>query len=257
MTLWVFGDSFAAEYWTQDADFPHYYATLADRLKTGYEQYGVSGTSAEYTYEQFHKHKSKIKANDTLVFALTTPTRRWFFPDKPMLTSFWSFKTKADDFTPQEANAFEQYMLHLDHQLLFDLAMTNFLYTLDLFALKQQVTVIVMPCFPDVAELASRQDLEQVKIAKGTLWQVNDDEFAPDFRDDIELIINAGKPNHLTATNHKRLTEKLLQTIQHDDPLDLTTGFVKGSYTKDSIKDANYRLNELGGANAKIKYKFK
>ena len=259
MTLWLFGDSFAGKdwEWAQDPNFPHYYAVLADKLRTDYKQYGLGGSSAEYTYDQFYKNKSEIKKNDIVLIALTTPSRRWFFHDRPRLTSFWGFSADVENSSLQEREAFEQYMLYLNHQLLFDLAMTNFLYALEFFAIQQKVKVIVMPCFPDVFELASKLDLEQVKIAKGNLWKINEDESTPDFRNDIALILNDGKPNHLTATNHKRLAEKILQTIKHDDPLDLTNGFVKGSYTKDSIKDANYRLSELGNTTNKISIKFK
>ena len=252
MTLWVFGDSFATEYWRKEPDFPYYYRTVADRLATDCVMCGRGGSSAEYTYDQFYKNKANIKQDDVVLIALTTTIRRWFFPTRPSLTSFWSIEAKPHEYTEQELRAFEQYMLHLDHQLLFDLAMTNFLYALELFASRQKVKTIVMPCFPDVVRLVGKLDLSEVKLAKGNLWYVNRDEYSSDLNNKMGLIINDGKPNHLTATNHKRLAEKLLRTIENNDPLDLTTGFVKGTYTSESIKDPEYKKRELGDANIAI-----
>ena len=252
MTLWVFGDSFAAKHWRKESDFPYYYRTVADSLTTNCVICGRGGTSAEYTYDQFYKNKANIKQDDVVLIALTTPSRRWFFPTRPGLTSFLSFETNSYEYTEQELGAFEQYMLHLDHQLLFDLAMTNFLYALELFASRQTVKTIVMPCFPNVVTLADKLGLSEVKLAKGNLWDVNRDEYSADLIANIGSIIHDGKPNHLTATNHKQLAEKLLQTIENNDPLDLTTGFVKGTYTSESIKDPEYKKIELGDANIAI-----
>jgi hypothetical protein len=109
-----------------------------------------------------------------------------------------------------------------------------------------------MPCFPDVVKLVSKVDLLEVKLASGNLWHVNRDEYSTDFSNNMSFIINDGKPNHLTATNHRRLAEKILQTIENNAPLDLTTGFVKGTYTSESIRDPEYKKRELGDADIAI-----
>ena len=106
--LWTFGDSYflAASHEFEIYEF-EWLRIVSNTLKDHeHHAKGLDGTALSYTYSAFYDHRLEYQNNDIFIIGLTSYRRKWFWQNKPRITSFFS---NAVDLEPEQRNALKQY----------------------------------------------------------------------------------------------------------------------------------------------------
>lgn len=252
MTLWVFGDSYAKHYENLDNQWT---ALVSKSLNTDMRTFGLVGSSAEYTYNCFNKVRQDIKKNDIVVLALTTHSRRWFFKDYPNHTAQpapgTDYKEPKSVYNPTGISnvdvALSLYEDHLNNHDVFNTYLENFLYNLDYHTKKLNLHTIILINFYDTEYFLKdkRNQFSSLRFSNGMMLDISLNEFTKDFFLEYNTSIPDIRINHMIKSNHTILANKILDNIQNNKEIDLTTGFLKHIFNKQNFNDPNFIKEEL------------
>lgn len=139
MTTWIFGDEHVDPVTVSDMD------SLA-----------LPGTALEFMYYRFNIARKKIKANDTVVVALTNFDRRWFFKHAPEV----AITDESPTGDKKENKAISMFRKYLDHKEIHQVYLIDFLYNLHALTEEFNLNTIVVPVYEDTKEFLSNKQEE-------------------------------------------------------------------------------------------------
>ncbi len=246
MTIWTFGDSFSKH-------FEHLPESWVERtartLGTSVISYSKPLSTLEYTFYKFDQERNNIKENDIVIIGITTLDRRWFFKDIPF---------RLVDLTPEQSVAIDYYNTYLNHyDEIHKTYVENFLFNVNYFTKKLNVHTIVFPNFFDFDPVIQKihHDLSHLHIVRGRIGIVSDNEFKP------EIVSMAGpewfmksdiRLNHLIKSNHKILSDKVLDNIKNKTMIDITKDMVTGLLDDNMLTNPEFFKDELFDGLSKV-----
>lgn len=230
MDLWVFGDSYSISHSIKDSNIWHYETNWIDIIgrKLGVDniQYNAEfGVSNEWILKSFILENKKFKSNDIVIIQLTSGQRRWFFEDVPALSNIKN--TITTNLTKDQSKAIDYYLRHLQNDNLDNIIYSGFVYAFLYFqAARPDIKMIFLPGFNEFPNV--KGNLTDDVCIKEFETKTLRDKFYNKHKWDPRL-------NHMTIDNHFILADKVIDNIQNNTPIDLTTGFKTNIYTKDNI----------------------
>ena len=247
MTLYVFGDSFASTEvnprWKINF-VKQWSMILSKKLGVELENYGVGGSSLEYTYYKFNQISANLKEDDVVVIVLTDLLRKWIFKDRPVTSSLRAVETHAD-VDPTSIKHAQWYFATALNLEVEEVHLQNFLYAVHATTSHLKVKPLFICAFDTVSrgrwgiDLNSFNQLPVNNFALGSLWEVSSYEINhPNNDDGIAVKTNLKKEfrmNHMSEVQHDILADKIINYILHGTTVDLTTGFVRNIYEKQDL----------------------
>jgi hypothetical protein len=249
MTLYVFGDSFvSAEInptWNEDMLEKHFErkwsVLLSRKLGVELKNYGVSGSSLEYTYFKFNQICAELKEDDVVIVVLTDLLRKWIIKDKPQTSSLWHVERHGD----LDSNLIESaqwYFANILNPEIEEVHLHNFLHAVHATTSHLKVKPLFMFAFNKASRGKWTMDVNTVdqsyvnNFATGSLWEISSYEIEHSSSDKVSAVLTNLKKefrsNHLSDVQHPILAGKILDYIHNRTTVDLTTGFVQNMYTK-------------------------
>jgi hypothetical protein len=252
MTLYVFGDSFAtAEInptWNA-GEIERFFAKkwsvlLSKKLGVELQNYGISGSSLEYTYYKFDQISSNLKEDDVVVIVLTDLLRKWIIKDRPGTSSLWHIE-RHGDLHRKIIKAAQWYFVNVLNYEIEEVHLHNFLHAVIATTSHLKVKPLFIFAFDKVSRGNWAIDINSVNqslinnFAIGTLWEISSCEI--EHQDTASAVrVHLKKEfrlNHLSDIQHNVLADKILNYIHNRTPVDLTTEFVKNIYKKQDLID--------------------
>jgi hypothetical protein len=250
MTLYVFGDSFAsieidpaisieikeqlvAKAWS---------SVLSKKLGVELKNFGISGSSLEYTYYKFYQVRADLKEDDVVVIVLTDLFRKWIIKDRPVTSSLAAFETH-NYIHPKLKKYAQWYFANVLRAEIEETHLHNFLYAVYATTAHLKVKPLFICAFDKISRGEWTVDVDTVdsihvnNFAKGSLWEVSSHEIT---HQDIAIAVNTNlkkefRLNHLSDDQHPILADKILNYIHNGTTVDLTVGFVKNIYKKQDL----------------------
>lgn len=238
-TLWVLGDSFAADETFKNLNgvvrHDRWWEQLAKKLNLNVKNYAKSGTSIDYSSLMFHQIFDEIKRKDVIVLALTDVQRQWIVKDNPTVTSFRMFE-KMEELGHFSKELLNHGIFHFTESLnpeVESASAVNFINSVSYLTLKKDVKFIILPCFnhghdPMVEAKNIVLGKNVISPKKGQcLWTISISEFKGKSKKLPKQVIDH-RFNHLSPENHTILANKIYNSI--------TTGILDLSH-KDFLSD--------------------
>ena len=225
--LWVFGDSFAE----LGADYAWQVQT-AKRLQLDLYNVARNGVSNEWITRMWSENYKLISPNDYLVVIVSFMERLYIFPDNPEITIPSNISTDPCwNNRKKERQAFEMYWQYLHTPALQYQRCAAWLHWVDKIAARLRVKPIIINAF----EQEFPTELDSCTLAQGHLQTVSREEWH-NINDWFELTSSSGWQDrrlaHMTESNHNVLSNKIVEYFTRSTPLDLTTEFLQGIYSK-------------------------
>lgn len=250
--LWVFGDSYGVHI-AQDPKkiTPWFWAyELAKKLNCDqYENHCQMGVSNEYIHKCIRDHKDEIGTEDYVIVITTSILRKWFFKNKPFISNFY-IDNFNENVTKDEFESVRRYVVHLNNPELNNIYFEDYLGWLHYMSRKNNWNMLVLPGFE-----ADGYPISDRYTVKGTLINVCSDEFSTnDASQWFYSSFSNGRDRragHLLKDNHNILCNKIYNTFQKNDELDLTNGFIKKTITENSEE---YLINQVPDLNLSNTY---
>ncbi len=253
MTLYVFGDSFAETYidpiWNAD-DIERCFTRkwsvlLSKKLGVELKNYGIGGSSLEYTYYKFNQLRADLKEDDVVVIVLTDSLRKWIIQDRPETASLIAVETH-DNINSKLKKYAQWYFVDVLRAEIEETHLHNFLYAVHVTTAHLKVKPLFICAFDKISRGEWTVDVDVVdrihrnNFAIGSLWEVSSYEIEHSIRDEAKAVCThlrkEFRMNHLSDVQHPILADKILDYIHNGTIVDLTTGFVKNIYhTQDLI----------------------
>lgn len=238
MKLWLFGCSFSVS-----SNFKHpnlwvYDKNWIDIINEEFnfsniENFSQFGVSNEFIFKNVVEQSVRYTSGDIIIVQLTSPVRKWFFPQDPVLSNFTN--TKPDAFPKNTYKAIKQYLTYLQNQQCDDIIYSAYVYAIEhIKNIRSDCKFIILPGWGDYPGV------------NGNLSKICDGEFSSeeDCMNFYESHYWDPRLNHFTHENHAILAEKIIDYIKLNDsniPLDLENGFKRQIYDKEYIgKDKEY-----------------
>lgn len=236
--LVIFGDSFTENDFEKavpeqskieyDSYHNNWTNQLANKLSVNEINYGMGGTSIEYSLTKFYDYiRDNDVSNDICIFALTSPQRQ-YWGDFYKRKTFTDFDFDIDD-------SIDDNILHwvIDNEQMskMEARWINATCMLHNFAYLFK-KMIILNCFSTDIVM---QDLyryikpnNEVLVVKGSLRKhISSNEYIH------EEPLWDPRPNHISDANHKILADEIYNAIVNDTELDLTNIlFVKDIYAE-------------------------
>ena len=252
MTLYVFGDSFAsietdpttsvnareqliAKAWS---------VLLSKKLGVELKNFGISGSSLEYTYYKFNQLRADLKEDDVVVIVLTDLLRKWIIPDRPVTSSLAAVESHGD-LNSNWIKCAQWYFANVLNVEVEETHLHNFLYAVHVTTPHLKVKPLFICAFDDESRGRWGININTVNrsqinnFATGSLWEVSSYEIE---HADAKIAVKTNlrkefRQNHLSDIQHPILADKILNYIHNGTVVDLTTGFVKNIYNKQDLID--------------------
>ena len=250
MILYVFGDSFASTETnpTWNASDIEQYVTkkwsvlLSKKLGVELKNYGISGSSLEYTYYKFHQICTDLKEDDIVVIVLTDLLRKWIIPDRPVTSSLAAVESHRD-LNSNLIKCAQWYFANVLNVEVEEVHLHNFLHAVNATTSHLKVKPLFICAFDDKSRGRWGIDINTVNrsqiniFATGSLWEVSSYEIE---YSDAKIAVKTDlkkefRLNHLSDVQHPILADKILNYIHNGTVVDLTTGFVKNIYNKKDL----------------------
>jgi len=223
-TLWTFGDSFINTYsrmpigenWTQ---------MLAKKLGMELKDFGLSGSSLEYSTFQYTEHYDEIKEGDIVIVALTAfGARKWLNINDIRIQTPHRLES-AEDLTEQDKQHYSRVFAEHDIRTTASL-FTLFMHSLSDLKKQKGVKVVALPCFEHGTLYLDGLSLTNIPKVKGNLrHHISDHEVKGSSEQKQCLQFDDPRVNHMEKCNHIILAEKVYESLINDTDIDLTTGF--------------------------------
>jgi hypothetical protein len=253
--LWIFGDSFAAMHinsperiWQRQLG-----RQMSERSGKPVELrvHGLPGSSQDWALQQFVLNADAISEHDRVIFIATTPSRYWYFQDRPALSN-WNILDFDEACTEEQARAVELHIKHIQRLELDILQCASRMGLLAYEAHRRGLPPIMI--LPVVEMLAGdAEDYPDLIWGIGNLSRIQFDEYA----NPTEALRRneQGIPGyflgvdcrygHLCLRNHDILAEKLLEGLESNTRPDLNKGFHRHFITPEWHKDQALIDSEL------------
>jgi hypothetical protein len=223
MALWIFGDSFSvARENINKGDIEPWHLwheRLANNLGfSRYLNFAQWGVSNEFILDKLLTHQLEYQDGDYIVIQLTSPSRQWFFKEKPELGNYYIVHIK-EAVTDIECKAIDMYINHL-HRPEID-KLRYFMLVKALERLSQQLDhckILILPGF------------HAIPGVEGTLMNICNGEFVSDKTQDswYDTHFIDPRPNHFGKDNHLILADRITEFFQTSKTVDLENGFKRG-----------------------------
>lgn len=246
-TLWVFGDSFAENHvhsYVNGRDYileQQWHRVVAYELGFDYQNFGLGGSSLDYTYYEWHCNRKSISPGDLVIAVTTGLDRRWLIKDQPRVYTIpYTFYNRFDNtiLDRKTIKSIDYYYRYLDHGSVVEANLYNWLCSINHVA-ANKIKVLILPVFSNTFDLYKTWcfDFSHISFANGTLQNINYKEHDHQMVQQKQIdIVSDGRCNHLSIPNHKVLADKILAWYQRDQTVDLFDGFFQ-DIIKDEISD--------------------
>ena len=254
MTLYVFGDSFASTEinptWNAE-EIERLFARkwsvlLSKKLGVELENFGISGSSLEYTYYKFNQICADLKEDDVVVIVLTDLLRKWIIKDRPVTSSLVAVEMHGD-LNSNLVKCAQWYFANVLSVNVEEVHLQNFLHAVNSTTSHLKVKPLFICAFDTISrgrwgiDISTVNRLQGNNFATGSLWEVSSYEIEHTNNDVVAAVrTNLKKEfrlNHLSDVQHPILADKIINYIHNGTVVDLTTGFVKNIYEKQDLID--------------------
>lgn len=243
MTLYVFGDSFATAEMLEKHFERKWSVLLSKKLGVELKNYGMNGTSLEYTYYKFNEICKNLKEDDAVVIVLTDLLRKWIIKDKPNTSSLSHIE--IHDLPTKLKKCAQWYFVNVLNSEIEEVHLLNFLYAVIATTSHLKIKPLFISAFDKVSRGKWVVDVNKIdhsyinNFAIGSLWEVSSYEI---IHKDAGSAVRTNlkkefRPNHLSDVQHPILADKILNYMHNGVTVDLTTGFVKNIYEKQDLID--------------------
>lgn len=241
MVLWLFGDSFVHGA-GQNGSYAQQILESIPHLGN-IEDHGWGSTALGYTYEKWESNRDRFNKHDVAIIVLTSPSRRYFFPEMPG----WSYPHSMDNIpnysaSEQQRHAFDLYYTHLRRAEEERIGLVNFLHAVH----DTNIKSLIIPGFPEsehiTHSIAGR--FTRFILASGNLHTIARSEVVPELNYPT-LQEQDRRSNHICRSNHVILAQKIIAAIDHECQIDLTNGFLTNIVTRTRLNDPEWRIQEL------------
>jgi len=226
--IYIFGDSFVES--ISPPDYTWLWPNLvASSLGQTAINLGFGGSGLEYTFQMFEQYRSSITKDDYVIIALTSEVRGYWYKNRPSFESIDSIGRSIDknDVSNDEYNFMKYYKAFFSdiHIEKMQLHLLNFLHNVnDLAKIMEKKILIINACNETKIE---PNRYPHLVISIGRLMDVSFDEAVDeDILNQISSLPDP-RPNHLCATNHAILSNKIIASLTTFTDLDLTNNFAK------------------------------
>ena len=219
--LWVFGDSYSM---TWDHVPSTWISQLKNHLNVGIVNFSTGGSSLGYTYEKFNEHRSDINDDDIVIIVATDLDRQNFFPTNHGLSS----PSNLTSVNSPSMVAYQQYFDHLNNQSNNEINFINFLYNVKSVKDSKNIKILVISGFYNTCLLIDKikNNFPGLLFSLGYLTNISISEIdEPIFLSILKTV--DPRYNHLCLSNHSILTEKIINSLESNTDVDLTSGFAK------------------------------
>jgi hypothetical protein len=247
--LWVWGDSFVN--FETKGEMNCWPGLLATKLGiTEVRNYGVLGSSQEYTFAAQHALCKEIQPDDYQVIVMTHPARKWYVHDDPSIgkPAHLHVYAREGKVSWDLAKAGELWDKHIQRPLLDSTEVENRLGWLayNTYFRKWRRPIVINAHKQDYF---IAKEYEHIIFGTGDLTECVSFKEIPNIKDgdDYNRVIKMFDPrfNHMCLSNHEVFAQKLFDTFTNGVPLDVTEGFIQGILTEKTILDPEFIKKEL------------
>ena len=240
MRIWIFGDSFAE---IRDGVDHQWQVIISKYFDCEILNVASNGASSEWLTLKISEHWNKLEKNDIVIFFVPYWDRQCFFPDDPDLTHILTLDgydkdeaitNKWNRYTKLQRQAFRDYFLHLHDENLVKLK-TKSLYS---WINNIHTKTKKLPLVIDTRHNNFVVPDGYYNKAIGTLFDVSVNEWKNKKTwEDITKngLFDDNRISHLTPNNHKILADKIIDFIENDITVDLTTQFRQSFFNNEQI----------------------
>jgi len=227
-TLWVFGDSYALPYHTDEQEPRiHWQFSLTKNLNCdGVKTFAAAGAANEWIYSQFTEQLNQITPNDFVVFVSTQVNRRWFFPDNIGSSNYGVIQRGLADLSSEQKTALKYYMTYLDNPIMSFINFECLCNSIHRVSEQNKINLLILPGFENQGyPISGRYQVN------GSLFDICINEVTGKDMDSwMHFISNIHKGldprvGHLSQDNHQILADKLSATFLKNKILNLEQGF--------------------------------
>ena len=250
MTLYVFGDSFASIETDSTMSVTAreqliskaWSVLLSKKLGVELKNFGISGSSLEYTYYKFHQICADFKEDDIIVIVLTDLLRKWIIQDRPVTSSLVAVEMHGN-LNSNLIKCARWYFANVLNVEVEEVHLQNFLHAVNATTPHLKVKPLFICAFDDESRGRWGININTVNrsqinnFATGSLWEVSSYEIE---HADAKIAVKTNlkkefRLNHLSDVQHPILADKILDYIHNGTVVDLTTGVVKNIYNKKDL----------------------
>ena len=256
-TIWVFGDSYTQDsskeqFRELDCTTEDFFTNhpqlhwilnawpfqLASNLKMHIKNFGVCGSSLEYSAQKYTENFSNFADGDIVIFAVTHLSRKYLIDSKPSWNPYWE---KNEEFSQKDIDFYKRAVT--ENGLRPNETILRLLLHSSIVLKNRNIKVIFIPCFPD-AEIRLHNHRElfpgSINDTIGNLnYNISRMEFIDSLRNTALLSGPDKRINHMHKINHDILVNKLTEYIVNNIPLDLANGFEKEIFNDDPKIETN------------------
>lgn len=259
MNLWTFGGSYIKK--ERDKFLNQYndqwIQIVAHETNSNLNCCCLGGSSIDWIYKKFIDNYNNIQENDIVIVTFTAIDRRWLFKDHPDQ----AYCRESPNNNIEENKALKYYTLYLDNPIPYEYYLLNFLHMLNLLTEKKNLHTILLTCSSDTENFLFNRidDFKFLNIALGNLLNISFKEYDLDTRENLDILASEFLTNHMLASNHRILANKIISNIQHNTLIDLNIGFKENLINNNSFMDIDFCMRENFGQplNLKLPHPFK
>ena len=217
-TLWIFGDSFGADY---RVDYS-WHEQLGNKLGCTVANTALPGVDNTWIVNQFQKYMEQMQEDDYVITLLTDPRRFWLFEKVPNLSNWYSIDKgywgKAEEaVTRSEAKAAKEFTKYLWHESIA----TTIHEMAQYYVMSHPNSRVIQNFFP-------------IDGIKGSMIDISRNEHVGDSIEEkfSNAFLEDERANHMSSENHTIFAEKMHRWITNPgEILDLSTGFKENFLT--------------------------
>lgn len=257
--LFVIGDSFSDSFKTENFEhIPDLWPVHTAKLLgcSFLINYSRSGVSQDYCWSSIEDYLDQMTEDDYLIVILTDFLRQWFIKDQPYFSnirvgdkgSMLGIESQYLRLDKSLIKSIEYYYQYLQWDEI-DLQKQNYRlgWLHDQISRRKLRNPLIIQGFDNQV---NENDWPLFHVSKGNLtFDVQSREFDDSVIGWMYKDFSEYRYNHLVLSNHKILSEKILETFNKNEKLDLTTGFkqriIKGTaWQSDSFfkKELNFNI---------------
>jgi len=244
--LFITGDSFTYVFPT-DQNENVWHVDLAKKLNLEIVNVSLWGCSQDFNWRVVHNFKENteisITPDDQLIVLLTSPSRFWFFEDRPDVTNPNVVDIDCAIGT-ERAQIASNYFRYIQRSQLDRLSVKIRLGWLASTA-RQMGWKPPLVIFGFEQFIGEPSDFPELKFSKGSLAENVSSMEQIDPKDQYTFRAYDARFGHLCLSNHKILSDKIYQTLVNNSELDLTTGFIRHFLTPENLLDPIFAKKEF------------
>lgn len=247
VNLWIVGDSFSQPAETHDPEWvwPHQVAQALSQhhgSQVTVHNESFHGVSQDFNWFslQAWAHHNRISPNDYVIVVLTHPNRYWFFEDAPDLANPHWMLDVDEHLTPEQLKTVELYIKHVQRPSLDSIQLISRLGWLSHAVTQWEWRrPLVIKGFEQ--DLCGCDSYRNLNVARGCLWDVQRHEFQDLEMDSTQFFRGVdARYHHMTRPNHDWFSQRVVEGLINDSPIDLTKGYVTGLLGEQSLDDEQF-----------------